>query len=162
MWLSPADPLPTNDKPLELRVRFKTPTPGRLRLRDQAAFEYYYVQVRKDFDSSLVLKDTHKDLIKEINSHNPKWYTPVISTKQDQEMAKLKAKRISLLSGIVLMVSLNVVIDILTFDKEKKEIMKNFDAYLPNGKFDEHYTVEKYKTFSVKEILREIRRSSKD
>ena len=47
---------------LELRLRFKTPDPNRLKKYDERAFDYYYAQVRYDFDASIVTKNTTQEL----------------------------------------------------------------------------------------------------
>ncbi len=131
-WLGPCDKIPKADKPLlELRLRFKTPHPERLRDVDKAAFRYYYSQVRHDLDHGIVLKTIARDIIKEINAKSAKWYVPVMSSNSDQEAGLAKKKRVKFLTTIVSVVSLNIVIDILVTKQDKKEVLKNFDSYIP-------------------------------
>ena len=134
VWLCPSSPVPaiTNTKnPIELRIRFKTPFPMRLRKYDERAFNYYYDQIRYDFDSGLVLKNTTKEFIKENNAQNPKWYVPVIPNKSDD----LTKKRKKMLANLVNLISFNIVVDCMNKDKEKKELFKHFDTYVPKESY---------------------------
>ena len=103
----------------------------RLRKYDERAFNYYYDQIRHDFDSGVVLKNTTKEFIKENNAQNPKWYVPVIPNKSDD----LTKKRKDMLVDLVNLISLNIVVDCMTKDKEKKELFKHFDTYVPKESF---------------------------
>ena len=141
VWLSPSNPVPRDDKPLELRLRFKTPDPNRLKKYDERAFDYYYAQVRHDFDASIVTKNTTQELLKEIEAlaKPAKWYVPIIPTKStSEEVAEIKKRRIALLGKVCKLATLNITIDIMTDDvKDKKDVFNKFDSYIPSGIFDD-------------------------
>lgn len=108
-WLAPCQKPPLLGPPLELRLRFKTPHPDKLREADKNAFNYYYFQIRLDFESGIVLKK--------------------VKCKSNNEESR--KKKVTLLARTVKLASLNMSVDILEQNMELAKVLKNFDKYLP-------------------------------
>jgi hypothetical protein len=128
-WLSPSSSVP-NSTALELRIRFKSPYPDKLREADIISFKYYYWQVRHDFDNSTIIKALPQESLK---GGNPKWWVPVIpgANNADPEAVMARKRRVQFFLTVVELASLNMLIDILEQDKDKKDVLKNFDSYMP-------------------------------
>ena len=137
LWLSPLDKIPSsseNPLDLELRIRFKTPLPDRLKAVDRQSFLYFFDQVRYDFDHSRLLKPLSEKVIKEMEAKKSPWYVPHVPTggnKGHSELSEAERKRVKFLAAIVRVVSICIVIDMYVKEKEKKEIFKKFEKYVP-------------------------------
>ena len=113
---------------LQLRLRYKMPDwkarerPSNLKNVDPKAFQYFYCQVRKDFDSGLVCNK------KVAGDKDQKWWVPII---QPGAKDKREDRLIELNVNMLELVGRNMAIDVIDEIIDKKEVVKNVKAYIP-------------------------------
>eukprot|EP00092_Neocalanus_flemingeri_P038172 GFUD01041549.1.p1 GENE.GFUD01041549.1~~GFUD01041549.1.p1 ORF type:complete len:1200 (+),score=378.78 GFUD01041549.1:57-3656(+) len=114
--------------PLQLRLRYKMPDwkarerPSNLMNVDPKAFQYFYYQVRRDFDSGLVCNK------KVAGEKDQKWWVPII---QPGTKDKREDRLIELNVNMLELVGRNMAIDVIDEVIDKKEVVKNVKAYIP-------------------------------
>lgn len=143
-WLVPDHRLddPATRYPLELRLRFKVPTPGTLQKLDAKSFEFFYQQVREEFRSERVIstiakkvsddalgqrerkQEKSKKLIN-LNFYYLGFNPPIAGIGDDN------ATRLLLFSTYIKLVTFIMVIDMYEKDLTIKSVFKNFDSYVP-------------------------------
>jgi len=128
-WLAPHASVSTvGSSNLQLRLRYKMPewkmrgTISNLKNVDPKAFQYFYCQVRKDFDQGLVW---NKKVVEEKGN---KWWVPIIQSgvkdKREERLEKLNVNMLEL-------VGRNMAIDVIDEAVDKKEVLKNVKSYIP-------------------------------
>jgi len=113
---------------LQLRLRYKMPdwrARGRasnLKNVDSKAFQYFYSQVRRDFDLGLVCSK------KATGEKEQKWWVPIIQPgARDKSEDSWRELNINMLE----LVGRNMAIDVMDGAIDKKEVLKNVKAYIP-------------------------------
>jgi len=114
--------------PLQLRLRYKMPDwkardrPSNLKIVDPKAFQYFYYQVRRDFDSGLVCNK------KVAGEKDQKWWLPII---QPGAKDKREDRLIELNINMLELVGRNMAIDVMDERIDRKEVVKNVKSYIP-------------------------------
>jgi len=128
-WIQPSQTVASTKDAgvLQLRLRYKMPDwkarekPSNLKNVDPKAFQYFYRQVRRDFDSGLVCNK------KVAGEKDQRWWLHTFTgtkDKREDEIIKLNVNMLEL-------VGRNMAIDVIDEVIDKKEVVKNVKAYIP-------------------------------
>lgn len=127
-WLPPSHTASAETGALQLRLRYKMPDwrsrdrASNLKNVDPKAFQYFYSQVRKDFDCGLVCNK------KVAGEKDQKWWVPII---QPGARDKREDRLIELNVNMLELVGRNMAIDVMDEVIDKKEVLKNVKSYIP-------------------------------